>query len=166
MEWRQGEFVVSDDPARVDVDVVHGFLTRSYWAEGIPRRTVERSIAHSIPFGLYRIPAALPVMPAPPAEPALQVGFARVVSDHATFAYLADVFVLAACRGQGLGHWLVECVLDHPELQSLRRWLLATRDAHSLYRRFGWVPLASPDRFLERLPPGRYARDRDAESGS
>jgi GNAT superfamily N-acetyltransferase len=153
MEWRQEEFVVSDDPARVDLDVVHGFLTRSYWAEGIPRQTVERSIAHSLPFGLYR---------SVPSEPALQVGFARVVSDHATFAYLADVFVLDAYRGRGLGNWLVECILDHPELQSLRRWLLATRDAHSLYRRFGWVPLASPDRFMERLPAGRYARDRPA----
>jgi hypothetical protein len=154
MEWTRSDFFVSDDPGRVDLDVVHGFLSRSYWAEGIPRKTVERSIAHSIPFGLYR---------RAPSEPVLQAGFARVVSDHATFAYLADVFVLDAYRGQGLGNWLVECVLDHPELQSLRRWLLATRDAHSLYRRFGWVSLASPDRFMERLPEGRYARDRDGE---
>jgi ribosomal protein S18 acetylase RimI-like enzyme len=155
MEWTRSDFFVSDDPGRVDLDVVHGFLSRSYWAEGIPRKTVERSIAHSIPFGLYRGTAE-------GAEPSyLQAGFARVVSDHATFAYLADVFVLDAYRGQGLGNWLVECVLDHPELQSLRRWLLATRDAHSLYRRFGWVPLASPDRFMERLPEGRYARDRE-----
>jgi GNAT superfamily N-acetyltransferase len=142
--------VVSDDPDQVDLDVVHGFLSRSYWAEGIPRKTVERSIAHSIPFGLYR---------SVPGKPLLQAGFARVVSDHATFAYLADVFVLDVYRGQGLGAWLVECVLDHPELRSLRRWILATRDAHSLYRRFGWAPLASPDRFMERLPEGRYARD-------
>lgn len=158
MEWRQSEFVVSDDPGRVDLDVVHGFLSRSYWAEGIPRQTVERSIAHSIPFGLYRWTVE-------GTEPSyLQVGFARVVSDHATFAYLADVFVLDAFRGQGLGNWILECILDHPELQSLRRWLLATRDAHALYRRFGWVPLASPDRFMERLPEDRYARDRPAGS--
>jgi GNAT superfamily N-acetyltransferase len=155
MEWRRGELTVSDNGAWVDLDVVHGFLTRSYWAEGIPRKTVERAIAHSIPFGLYQgtIEGAGP-------RP-LQLGFARVVSDHATFAYLADVFVLEAHRGRGLGAWLVECILDHPELQSLRRWILATRDAHSLYGRFGWAPLASPDRFMERLPEGRYARDRE-----
>src|SRR4029079_8221005 len=90
-----------------------------------------------------------------------QVGFARAVSDHATFAYLADAFVLGAHRGHGLGIWLVECIVAHPELQSLRRFLLATRDAHSLYRRFGWGPMASPDRWMERLPEGRYARDRE-----
>jgi N-acetylglutamate synthase-like GNAT family acetyltransferase len=156
VEWRRGELVVSDDPGRLDLAVVHGFLSRSYWAEGIPRRTVERSIAHSIPFGVYHLPLSAET----PAE--RQVGFARVVSDHATFAYLADVFVLEPYRGQGLGNWLVECVVAHPELQSLRRWMLATQDAHSLYRRFGWGPLATPDRFMERLPEGRYARDREA----
>jgi hypothetical protein len=156
MEWRRGELTVSDQEDWLDLDVVHGFLTRSYWAEGIPRRTVERAIAHSIPFGLYERMEG-------PASGLHQVGFARVVSDHATFAYLADVFVLETHRGQGLGAWLIECILDHPELQSLRRWILATRDAHSLYRRFGWAPLVSPDRFMERLPEGRYARDRRDE---
>jgi GNAT superfamily N-acetyltransferase len=161
MEWSRGEFVVSDEPERLDLDVVHGFLTRSYWAEGIPRKTVLRSIAHSIPFGLYHLGA-----PAGPAGPERQVGFARVVSDHATFAYLADVFVLDSHRGLGLGIWLVECIVAHPELQSLRRWILATKDAHSLYRRFGWGGLASPDRWMERLPAGRYARDMgDREAG-
>ncbi|HEV7517716.1 MAG TPA: GNAT family N-acetyltransferase [Thermoanaerobaculia bacterium] len=159
MEWQRGEYAVSADPGRLDLDVVHGFLTRSYWAEGIPRRTVLRSIAHSLPFGLYHVTAA--------GE--RQVGFARAVSDYATFAYLADVFVLDPHRGQGLGIWLVECVVAHPELQALRRWLLATRDAHSLYRRFGWSALAAPDRWLERLPAGRYARDMgdigDGEEG-
>ena len=152
MEWSRGEFVISDDPGRLDLDVVHGFLTRSYWAEGIPRKTVERAIAHSIPFGLYHL-----------AGTEALVGFARVVSDHATFAYLADVFVLDSHRGQGLGIWLVECIVAHPELQSLRRWILATKDAHTLYRRFGWGGLASPDRWMERLPEGRYARDRETE---
>lgn len=158
MEWKRGELVLSDDPGRLDLDVVHGFLSRSYWAEGIPRRTVERSIAHSIPFGVYHL---LPPAGTPGTLVERQVGFARVVSDHATFAYLADVFVLEPYRGQGLGIWLVECVVAHPELQSLRRWLLATKDAQSLYRRFGWGPLATPDRFMERLPEGRYARDRE-----
>jgi GNAT superfamily N-acetyltransferase len=149
MEWRRGEYALSDDPGRLDLDVIHGFLSRSYWAEGIPRQTVLRSLAHSIPFGLYHLTTG--------GE--RQVGFARVVSDHATFAYLADVFVLEAHRGHGLGNWLVECIVAHPELQSLRRWMLATRDAHSLYRRFGWGPMAAPDRWMERLPAGRYARD-------
>jgi GNAT superfamily N-acetyltransferase len=153
MEWRRGDYAIDDDPGRLDLDVVHGFLSRSYWAEGIPRRTVERSIAHSIPFGLFHLP------PSGEGGAAEQVGFARVVSDHATFAYLADVFILEPHRGHGLGVWLVECIVAHPELQSLRRWMLATKDAHSLYRRFGWGPMASPDRWMERLPAGRYARD-------
>jgi GNAT superfamily N-acetyltransferase len=156
MEWKRGELVISDDPGRLDLDVVHGFLSHSYWAEGIPRKTVERSIAHSIPFGIYH-----PIGEEIGEAPERQVGFARVVSDHATFAYLADVFVLDAHRGQGLGAWLVECIVAHPELRSLRRWILATRDAHSLYRRFGWGPMASPDRWMERLPEGRYARDME-----
>jgi GNAT superfamily N-acetyltransferase len=153
MEWRRGDYAIDDDPGRLDLDVVHGFLSRSYWAEGIPRKTVERSIAHSIPFGLFRLP------PSDEGAAEEQVGFARVVSDHATFAYLADVFILEPHRGHGLGVWLVECIVAHPELQSLRRWMLATRDAHSLYRRFGWGPMAAPDRWMERLPAGRYARD-------
>ncbi len=152
MEWRREEYAVSDEPERLDLEVIHGFLSRSYWAEGIPRKTVERSIVHSIPFGLYHL-----------SDPETQVGFARVVSDHATFAYLADVFVIDSHRGHGLGIWLVECIVAHPELQSLRRWILATKNAHTLYRRFGWDGLASPDRWMEWLPAGRYARDREAE---
>lgn len=148
MEWRREEYAVSDEPERLDLEVIHGFLTRSYWAEGIPRQTVARSIEHSIPFGVYHL-----------GNPETQVGFARVVSDHATFAYLADVFVLDSHRGHGLGIWLVECIVAHPELQSLRRWILATKNAHTLYRRFGWDGLASPDRWMEWLPAGRYARD-------
>lgn len=140
-ELRQGEFAVSDDPARLDLGVVHGYLTRSYWAAGIPRERVERSIAHSLPFGLYE------------TDPAgeRQVGFARVVTDRATFAYLADVFVLEEYRGRGLANLLMEAVLSHPDLQGLRRWSLATRDAHGLYRRFGFTPLSAPERWMERL---------------
>ena len=151
MEWRRGEYAISTDPARLDLDVIHGFLSRSYWAEGIPRQTVERSIEHSLPFGVYQRTGA--------GE--RQVGFGRVISDRATFAYLADVFVLEELRGQGLGAWMIECMIAHPELQSLRRWALVTRDAHALYRKFGWLELAAPERHMERLPAGRYARDRE-----
>ena len=128
-EWHQGEYTISDDRARLDLDVIHDFLNReSYWACGRSRERVERSIEHSLPFGL--------------CKGRRQVGFARVVTDRATFAWLADVFVLPEERGRGLSKWLVECVLSHPELQNLRRWLLATRDAQELYRRYGF---AKPD---------------------
>jgi GNAT superfamily N-acetyltransferase len=152
MEERRGEYLLSTDPERLDLDVVHGFLTASYWGEGIPRQTVERSIAGSLPFGAYHI--------TPEGE--RQVGFARVITDRATFAYLADVFVLPEHRGHGLGAWLVEAIVAHPELQGLRRWMLATRDAHGLYERFGWGPLTALDLWMERLPPGRYAADLEA----
>ena len=137
-EWRRGRHRITTDPAQVDVDVVHGFLVTSYWASGITRERVERSIAGSIPFALF--------------EDDRQVGFARVISDGATFAWLADVFVLPEDRGKGLGQWLVASILAHPELQGLRRWSLATRDAHSLYARYGFARLASPDRMMELRP--------------
>ncbi len=127
---------VSDDPARLDFDVVHGYLTRSYWSPGIAREAVERAARHSLPFGLY--------------DGGRQVGYARVVTDRTTFAYLADVFVLEAHRGRGLGVFLVESVLAHPDLQGLRRWLLATRDAHTLYARSGFRALAAPETMMER----------------
>jgi GNAT superfamily N-acetyltransferase len=132
-------YVISTDPARLDVDVIHEFLRGSYWSPNVPRDVVERAIAHSIPFGLY-------------APGGAQVGFARVVSDRAAFAYVGDVFVLEAHRGRGLGVWLMEAILAHPELQGLRRWHLATRDAHELYRRFGFGPPRDPagQMFLER----------------
>ena len=134
-EWRRGEFVISTDRPRLDLDLIHRFLAASYWAPGIPRAVVERSIAHSLPFGLYRGTE--------------QVGFARAVSDFATFAWLGDVFVVGAFRGRGLGDWLVETVIAHPDLQGLRRWHLMTRDAHRLYRKHGFSPLAAPDRHME-----------------
>lgn len=136
-------YEISTDPERLDLDYLHAFLSRSYWSPGIPRETVARAVAGSLNFGLY----------APGGAPA---GFARVVSDRATFAYLADVFVDDAHRGRGLGAWLVETVLAHPELQGLRRWALATADAHGLYTRFGFAPPLRPDQqlFIER--PGLY----------
>jgi GNAT superfamily N-acetyltransferase len=141
-EVRRGPFLVTTDRARFDVDVVHGFLRRSYWSPGVPRDTVERAIAGSLAFGLF--------------EHDRQIGFARTITDGATFAYLADVFVLEGHRGRGLGVFLMECVLAHPSLQGLRRFTLATRDAHDLYRRFGFTPLAAPDRFMERFAPDVY----------
>jgi GNAT superfamily N-acetyltransferase len=129
--WRAEGYEVSTDPGRLDVGLVHAVLRESYWAPGIPRDTVERSIAHSLPFGLY-------------APDGTQAGFARAVTDRATFAWIADVFVVEAHRGRGLGVWLMRCVLDHPDLHGLRRLGLATADAHGLYRRFGFGPPADP----------------------
>ncbi len=137
---------ISTDPARLDVDLIHGFLSRSsYWAAGIPRATVARSLAGSLCFGAH-------------AEGA-QIGFARVITDRATFAYLADVFVVEAWRGRGVSKSLVAAVLAHPDLQGLRRFMLATEDAHGLYEQFGFTPLASPERWMEIARPRIYERD-------
>jgi GNAT superfamily N-acetyltransferase len=133
---------VDTDPRRLDVALIHGFLTRSYWAHGIPLDVVRRSLEGSLCFGLY--------------EGDRQVGFARVVSDRATFAYLADVFVVESHRGRGLAKVLMEAIFAHPQLLGLRRWLLATRDAHGLYARCGFTPLAAPERFMERHDAGVY----------
>jgi len=141
-EWRRGELVVSDDPARLDSATVTRFVTGSYWAAGIPAATMQRAIAHSLCFGLY--------------EGDKQVGFARVVTDRATFGYLCDVFVEESHRGAGLGQWLVACVLEHPDLQGLRRLALMTRDAHALYERHGFKPMADPTRSLEIHRPNVY----------
>jgi GNAT superfamily N-acetyltransferase len=142
-EHRRGEFLISTDPARVDLDVVHGFLTNCYWAGGIPRETVARSIEHALCFGIYDGDGA-------------QVGFARVISDFATVAYIGDVFVLDTHRGRGLGKWLMECITQHPALQGLRRWILTTRDAHGLYSQFGFTPVKYPERYMERHDPSVY----------
>jgi GNAT superfamily N-acetyltransferase len=137
-------FVVTTDPARLDINFIHGYLARSYWAEGIRRETVERSIANSLCFGVY--------------EEGKQVGFARVITDYATFAYLADVFIIESHRRRGLSKFLMECIVDHPQLQGLRRWTLGTRDAHELYAKYGFKSLAKPDRFMERHDPEVYKR--------
>jgi len=142
-EFRRGEFVISTDPARLDLDVIHDFLTNCYWAKGIPREVVARSIEHALCFGIYDGSGA-------------QVGFARVISDFATVAYLGDVFVLESHRGRGLSNWMMECILRHPALQNLRRWILLTRDAHELYRKFGFTALKSPDRYMELHGPDVY----------
>ena len=135
MEWREGDYVISTDRKRVDVETVHRFLSGSYWAAGIPIDVVRRSIEHSLCFGLY--------------TGGQQVGFARVITDYATFAYIGDVFVLEEHRGQGLSKWLLSVIREHPDLQGFRRWLLATRDAHTLYSRFGFTPLSHPETWME-----------------
>lgn len=136
------EYAISTDPSRIDVGAVHAYLTQSYWSPGIPRAVVERAIANSLCFGLYR--------------GAEQVGFARVVTDKATFAYLADVFILEPHRGKGLSKWLMESITAHEDLQGLRRFTLATKDAHSLYEQFEFKPLANPSHMMEVLKPDVY----------
>jgi GNAT superfamily N-acetyltransferase len=137
MEWTHDGYTISDDPDRVDVDAVHRYLSQeSYWAPGVPRDVVARSIAGSLPFGLYAPDGSL-------------AGFARAVTDRAVFAYVADVFVLSEHRGRGLGVWLMRVMVEHPELRGLRRWVLYTEDAHSLYERFGFGPPEKVRRFME-----------------
>lgn len=138
-EQHRGAYTVSTDAARLDLDVIHGYLVRAYWCEGISRETVERSLKGSLCFGLF--------------EGRKQAGLARVVTDYATFAYLCDVFVLESHQGKGLGVWLMQCVIEHPELQGLRRWHLLTRDAHTLYREVGFKPLGQPERHMELVIP-------------
>lgn len=145
-------FSISTDPARLDVAVIHGFLAQSYWSPGIPEATVRRALANSLCFGVF--------------FGADQVGFARVVTDRATFGYLADVFVLPEHRGRGLSKWLVAVVLEHPELQGLRRLLLATRDAHGLYLQLGFKPVAVPGNFMDRHDPDVYKRTSERSRGS
>lgn len=141
-EWHRGPYVISTDPTRLDVEAIHAYLTRSYWAAGIPIELVRRSLEHSVNFGIFRDREL--------------VGFGRVITDRATFGYLGDVFVLEPHRGHGLSKWLMECVLSHPELQGFRRWVLVTRDAHGLYQQYGFRELASPERYMERWVPNLY----------
>lgn len=137
------EYEIVTDPRRLDVDVIHTFLAEeSYWSPGIPRAVVERAVENSLCFGVYHRGA--------------QVGFARVVTDKATFALLADLFILGAHRGKGLSKWLMRCVVEHEDLQGLRRLLLLTSDAHGLYRQFGFKELGNPSRFMEVLRPDIY----------
>ena len=143
-ECQRDEFVVSTDRARLDLDVIHAFLSQSYWSPGIPREIVERSIKNSLCFGVFKGKQ--------------QVGSARVITDRTTFAYMADVFILEAYRGVGLSKVLMECITKHPDLQNLRRWMLATRDAQALYAKFGFTPLKKPERFMERHDPDVYKR--------
>jgi GNAT superfamily N-acetyltransferase len=142
MDWKRDGYTVSTEKDRLDRGVIHEFLRNSYWAKGIPRELVDRSIENSLCFGLY--------------DGERLVGFARVISDYATFAYLSDVFVLESHRGKGLGTWFMETLLAHPDLQNLRRWMLATADAHGLYRKVGFSGLSRPERIMEKLLANAY----------
>jgi GNAT superfamily N-acetyltransferase len=139
MERRREGYLVSTDPARLDAEAIHAFLRTSYWAPARSLEAVRRSLRHSLCFGLYR--------------DGRQVGLARVVTDYATFAYLCDVYVLPEERGRGLGLWLMECVMSYPQLQRLRRFLLFTKDAHELYRKFGFAECLAPERVMEIVDP-------------
>ena len=141
-EWRRGEYLISTDKSLLDLSAIHSFLTTSYWAEGIPFETIKKSIEHSLNFGVYTV--------------GRQVGFARVITDYATFAYIGDVYILEDFRGQGLSKWLMEIVVAHPDLQGFRRWLLLTRDAHGLYKKLGFTEVKTPERYMERFFPDVY----------
>ncbi len=141
-EWRQGEFIISTDKRLLDLSLIYGFLTASYWAEGIPFETVKKSIEHSLNFGVYKAGE--------------QVGFARVITDYATYAYIGDVFIIENYRGQGLSKWLMQVIASHPELQGLRRWSLLTRDAHGLYRQSGFTQPQNPEPYMEKSDPSVY----------
>jgi GNAT superfamily N-acetyltransferase len=139
-EWRRDDYTISTERERLDLGVIHRFISEeSYWGRGRPPEVVRRAVENSFPFGIYRGGEL--------------VGFARVVTDYATFAWLADVFVLKEHRGRGLSKWLMEVILSHPELQGFRRWVLATKDAHELYRKFGFIDLHRPERWMERPDP-------------
>ena len=138
-ESHRDGFVISTDPARLDFDAICDFLTRAYWAQGRPRAATERAYAHSLVFGLY--------------AGSRQIGVARVVSDTVIFAYLMDVFIHEEYRGRGLGKWLVETIFSHPDLKNVRRWMLATSDAHELYARYGFKSINDPALWMERLKP-------------
>ena len=143
MEWNRGEFTISTDRNRLQIEAIHKFLAEeSYWANKRTKEQTERAIKNSLPFGVYK------------GEN--QIGFARVVTDYATFAYLGDVYILNEFRGQGLSKWLMETIVNHPDLQGFRRWVLATKDAHTLYEKYGFTPLKHPARWMEKAAPDAY----------
>lgn len=143
LESQHGEFTISTDRERLQIDVIHRYLSEeSYWAQSRTREQTITAIKNSLPFGVY--------------TGENQIGFARVVTDFATFAYLGDVFVLEGYRGRGLSKWLMETILGHPDLQNFRRWILATKDAHTLYEKFGFAALKHPERWMEKAAPNAY----------
>jgi GNAT superfamily N-acetyltransferase len=144
LEQHRGEFCISSDPDRLDLASIHDYLSKSYWSPEISTEVIKRAIEGSICFGLFHGPS--------------QIGFARVITDRATFAYLCDVYVLDAYQRQGLGTWLMEVVISHPDLRGLRRFVLVTRDAHRLYERFGFLPLARPEGYMELHRPNIYSK--------
>ena len=142
-ELSHAGYLISDDPARIDVDAIHAFLSRSYWAEGIPREVVARAVTNSLCLGVYTAAGA-------------QVGLVRIITDYATFAYLCDVYVLEEHRGHGLSKAAMDLLISHPKLQGLRRLQLITNDAHGLYARYGFKVVEHPERHMERRTPNPY----------
>jgi GNAT superfamily N-acetyltransferase len=143
MEWKQGEFTISTDRNRLQIEAIHQFLSEeSYWAQNRTKEQTITAIKNSLPFGVY--------------SGENQIGFARVVTDYATFAYLGDVYILNEYRGRGLSKWLMETIVNHPDLQGFRRWVLATKDAHTLYEKYGFTPLKHPARWMEKAAPDAY----------
>lgn len=147
-EWRRGDYVISTDQAKLDLEMISHFLTTSYWAKDISLERVKRALEHSLVFGIY--------------QDNRQVGFARLVTDYATFAYLDDVFILEAFRGQGLSIWLLNVIRAHPDVQGLRRWLLLTADAQGLYQKVGFTAPQRPERFMEIFIPDTYTQEKNA----
>ena len=144
MDFIKDRFTISTEKEKLDVDLIYSFLNRTYWAEGISKEIIRRSIEGSLCFGVF--------------ENDNQIGFARMITDKATFAYLADVFIIEEYRGRGLSKWLMEVIMSHPDLQGLRRMVLVTKDAHGLYRQFGFTPLINVDRWMHKLDPDIYKR--------
>ncbi|HEX6169256.1 MAG TPA: GNAT family N-acetyltransferase [Chitinophagaceae bacterium] len=144
MDFVKDGFTISTEKGKLDIELIHSFLNRTYWAEGISKETIRRSIEGSLCFGVF--------------ENDKQVGFARMITDKATFAYLADVFIIEEYRGRGLSKWLMQVIMSHPDLQGLRRMILATKDAHGLYKQFGFTPLINVDRWMHILDPDVYKR--------
>lgn len=145
------KYRISDQTCDMDIDAIHGFLSQSYWAAGISRSLVKRALDNSLCFGIFD-------------GEGKQVAFARAITDCATFAYLSDVFVVETHRGQGLAKWLLQTMASHPSLQGLRRTMLATEDAHGLYRRFGFTPIQKPDMFMQQWNPDVYASSAKADA--
>jgi N-acetylglutamate synthase-like GNAT family acetyltransferase len=142
MQWQKDGFMISTDRSLLDFDSLYQFLSNAYWSKGMPEETLRKAIEGSLCFGLY--------------QNAVQVGFARMITDGATFGYLADVYVLPEYSGAGLGNWLMECTMSHPDLQGLRRIMLATADAHSLYEKFGFTAITMPERLMQIHVPDIY----------
>jgi GNAT superfamily N-acetyltransferase len=139
LETQREHFTISTDPSRLDMDTISGFLARAYWANTRPRERTERAFQNSLVFGLY--------------EANRQIGLARVVSDFSVFAYLCDVFIHEDYRAHGLGKWLIQTIMEHPDLRDVRRWVLVTNDAHGLYKQFGFTAIEDPDHWMQSFKP-------------
>jgi N-acetylglutamate synthase-like GNAT family acetyltransferase len=142
LEKQLGEYLISTDKSKLDLDVIHAYLVDCYWAKGIPKEVLKNSIEHSLCFGVYKNKE--------------QAGFCRAITDYCTFMYLADVFILESHRGQKLGVALIDAVVNHPDLQGIRTWTLLTKDAHGLYQKFGFENHVDPTRFMIRKVPYPY----------